>query len=55
MLAAGAEVPVQRQEQLTKKLIVRLLKTHFLHQSLIVKSQQNRIELVYRPGLIDVE
>ena len=30
-------------------LIVCLLKTHFLHLSLIVKSQQNRIELVTRP------
>ena len=30
-------------------LIVRLLKTHFLHRSLILNSQQNRIELVTRP------
>ena len=30
-------------------LIVRLLKTHFLRRSLIVKSQHNRIELVTRP------
>ena len=31
-------------------LIVRLLKTHFFtHRSLILKSQQNRIELVTRP------
>ena len=27
--ALGAEVPEQRQEQLTQTLIVRLLKTHF--------------------------
>ena len=40
------------QQQLTQTLIVRLLKTHtFQHRSLIVKSQQNRIELVTRPGL----
>ena len=42
--------PGHRQQQLTQTLIVRLLKTHFLHQSLIFKSQQNRIELVTRPG-----
>ena len=30
--------------------IVCLLKTHFLHRSLILKSQQNRIELVTRPA-----
>ena len=29
---------------------MRLLKTHFLHRSLILKSQQNRIELASRPG-----
>ena len=45
----GAEVPGHYQKQLTRILIVRLLKTHFLHRSLIVKSQ-NRIELVARPG-----
>ena len=28
-VALGTEVPVQRQEQLTQTLIVRLLKTHF--------------------------
>ena len=28
-VALGAEVPGQRQEQLTQSLIVRLLKTHF--------------------------
>merc|ERR1712198_804814 len=45
-VALGAEVPGHRQQQLTQTLIVRLLKTHFfLHRSLIVKSQQNRIEL----------
>ena len=48
--ALGAEVPGHRQQQLTQTLIVRLLKTHFLHQSLIAKSQQIRIELVTRPG-----
>ena len=37
--------------QLTQTLIVRLLKTHFVHGSLIVKSQQKRIELVTRPGV----
>ena len=31
--------------------IVRLLKTHFLYGSLIVKSRQNRIDLVTRPDL----
>ena len=47
----GTEVPGHRQQQLTQTLIVRLLKTHFLHRSLIVKSQQNRIKLVSsRPG-----
>ena len=48
--ALGAEVPGHRQQQLTHTLIVRLLKTHFLHRSFIVKSQQNRIELVTRSG-----
>ena len=43
------EVPGHSQQQLTRTLIVRLLKTHFLHQSLIVKSKYNRIELVTRP------
>ena len=42
-------VPGHRQQQLTQTLIVRLLKTRFLHGSLILKSQQNRIELVTRP------
>ena len=32
-------------------MIVRLLKMHFLHRSSIVKSQQNIIELVTRPGV----
>ena len=51
----GAEVPGHRQEQLTKTIIVRLLKMHgFLHQSLILKSQQNSIELVTRPALAAV-
>ena len=48
--ALGAEVPGYRQQQLTQTLIVHLLKTHFFtHRSLILKSQQNRIELVTRP------
>ena len=47
----GAEVPGQRQQQLTQTLIVRLLKPHFLHRSLIVKSQQNRMELVTRTAI----
>ena len=38
------------QEQLMQTLIVRLLKIHFLHRSLIVKSQQSIIELVARPA-----
>ena len=47
----GAEVPGHRQEQLTKTIIVRLLKMHgFLHQSLILKSQQN-IEFLARPAV----
>ena len=50
--APGAEVPGRRQQQLTQTLIVRLLETHFFHRSLIVKSQQNRIELVTRPGCL---
>ena len=48
--ALGTEVPGHNQEQLTRSLIVRFLKTHFLHQSLVVKDQQNRIELVTRPA-----
>ena len=49
----SAEKQGHRQlcQQLTQTLIVRMLKTHFfLQQSLILKSQQNRIELVTRPG-----
>ena len=46
--ALGAEVPGHRQ--LTQTLIVRLLKTHFLQRSLILKSQQDRNELVTRPA-----
>ena len=38
-------------QQLTQTLIVRLLKTHFLHRSLIVKSQQNKTEFVIGPGV----
>ena len=45
--AHSAEVPGHRQQQLTQTLIVHLLKTHL---PLILKSQQNRIELVTRPG-----
>ena len=46
-----AEVPGHRKEQLKQTLIVRLLKTHFFtHWSLIIKSQQNKIELVTRHG-----
>ena len=46
----GVEVKGHRQEQLTQTLIVCLLKTHFFtHRSFILKSQQNRIELVTRP------
>ena len=49
-VALGTEVPGLRQIQLTQTLIVCLLKTRSCtHQSLIVKSQQNRIELVARP------
>ena len=45
-----AEVPGHQQQKLTQTWIVRLLKTHFsTHRSLIVKSQQNMIELVTRP------
>ena len=46
----GAEVPRHRQHQLTRTLIVCLLKTHFLHRSLIVKSQLDIIESLTRPG-----
>ena len=46
----GAEVPGHRQKQLRQTLFVRLLKTHYLHRYMIVKSRQNRIELVTRPG-----
>ena len=46
----GAESPGQREKQLTQTLIVPLLKRAFFHRSLIVKSQQNIIELVNRPG-----
>ena len=46
----GAEVPRHRQHLLTQNLIVRLFKTH---QSSILKSQQNRIELVTRPDNIN--
>ena len=48
--ALGAEVPGLRQQQLKQTLIARFLKTHFFHLSLILKSHQNRIELVTRPG-----
>ena len=54
--ALGAEVPGHRQQQLTQTLLktIDLLKTHFLHRSLILKSQQNRMELVTRPLINDV-
>ena len=48
--ALNEEVPGHRQQQLMQTLIVRLFETHFLHRSLILKSQQNRIVLVTRPG-----
>ena len=47
--ALGAEVSGHSQKELTQTLIVHLLKTHFLHRSLLAKNQQNRIELVTRP------
>ena len=51
LISYSAEVPGHRQQQLTQTLIVRLLKTHFsTHGSLTVKSQQDIIELVTRPG-----
>ena len=48
----GAEVPGDCQKQLMQTLSVHLLKRHFLHPSLIVKSQQNMIELVTRPAYL---
>ena len=45
----GAEVPGHRQKQLTHTLCV-CWKGTFLRRSLIVKSQQNIIELVTKPG-----
>ena len=45
----GAKVQGHNQEQLTQTLIVRLLKCTFLHRPLIMKIQQNRIELMTRP------
>ena len=46
--ALGVEVPGHRLKQLT--LMLRLLKAcFFTHRSLMMKSQQNRIELVTRP------
>ena len=51
-VALCAEVPGHCQQHLTQTSLVRLLKTHFFtHRSLIVKSQQNRIQLVTRPDL----
>ena len=50
--ALGAEVLGHRQQQLMQTLILGLLKTHFLYRSLIVKSQQIRIELVTRPAIV---
>ena len=51
MQELGPEVPGQYKEQVTQTLIVHLLKTHFLHRSSILKSLQNRIELVTRPDI----
>ena len=48
----GAKVPVHGQKQLTKTLIVHLLKNAFFSQkSLIVKSEQNSIALVTRSAM----
>ena len=46
-VALGAEVPGHRHRQLTQTLIVE----NALFYTLIVNSQQNRIELVKRPGV----
>ena len=52
----GGPRTLARTAELTQTLIVRLLKTHlFLHLSSIVKSQQNRIELVTVPGTKQLE
>ena len=49
--AIVAEVPRQRQQQLMQTLDCAYVESAlFLHRSLTVKSQQNRIELVTRPG-----
>ena len=46
-MALNVEVPLHLLKQLTQAMIVRLLKTHFFTlQSLVVRSQQNEIELV---------
>ena len=53
--ALGMDVPGHRQKQLTQTLIVNFVKkSTFLHRSLIAKSQQNRMELVTRPGVVVV-
>ena len=40
------------QDTVKKQLMQTLMHAHSLHQSLIVKSKQNGIELVTRPGFI---
>ena len=47
----GAQVPGHHQEQLKQTLIVHLKKHYFTPNSLILKSQENRMDLVTRPGL----
>ena len=50
--ALGVEVPGHSLKQLTQTWIVRLLKAcFFTHRSLMMKSQQNRIESVTRLAL----
>ena len=44
----GEEVPGHCEQQLAQTLIKHLFKMHFLHRSLILKSQQNWIDLVTR-------
>ena len=44
--ALGEKVPGHRQEQLSQTLIGRFQKMHFLHLSIIVKSQQNRVNVI---------
>ena len=51
--ALSADVPGRCQKQLTKTLIVRLLKTHLFTP--ILDFQQNRIELVTRPAWLQID